>query len=244
MASFRYAQQMLAVLGALGIDVPAPSTFSERKTQLLGQLVLAVKQLCSGVQATRQHIDSKKLEVVDFARARGTKLAGAYGRDHIHNSTFYGFRLHARVDDTGQLCRVLLRPANEHDVKVAPRLLDDLGYTIITGDKGYLSQNLKANFAPLAVDLVTPRKSNQLPPPKREKALYRGHRIIENTFSSLDRLGLSNRPYRSTVGLLVHVYTTMLAYQLTRSGVFYLVILVFRVEVRGDTCGKVWPLNV
>jgi hypothetical protein len=174
----------------------------------------------------------KKLEEVGFARVRGTKLAGAYGRDHIHNSTFYGFRLHARVDDTGQLCRVLLRPANEHDVMVAPRLLDDLSYTIITGDKGYLSQNLKANLAPLAVDLVTPRKSNQLPPPKREKALYRGHRIIETTLSSLDRLGLSSRPYRSTVGLLVHVYTTMLAYQLTRSDVFYLVILVFRIEVK------------
>jgi hypothetical protein len=43
---------------------------------------------------------------------------------------------------------------------------------------------------------------------------------------------LSNRPYRSTVGLLVHVYTTMLAYQLTRSDVFYLVILVFRIEVK------------
>jgi hypothetical protein len=164
-AGFRYSQQMLAVLRSLAVEVPTPSTFSERKTQLLGQIILAVKRLCSGVQATRQHLDSKKFEVVDFARARGTKLAGAYGRDHIHNSTFYGFRLHARVDDSGQLCRVLLRPANEHDVKVAPRLLDDLSYSIITADKGYISKDLKADLAINAVDLVTPRKAtNSLHP--------------------------------------------------------------------------------
>ena len=113
----------------------------------MGQLVLAVKRLCSGVRATKQHLDSKKLAVVDIVRAKRTKLAGCYGYDHIHKTPFYGFRrlgqsgtsracpLHARVDDTGSLCGVLLRGANEHDVKVAPRLLDAFGYTIVTADK-------------------------------------------------------------------------------------------------------------
>lgn len=231
LASFRYAQKMLEVMTSLGVKVPAPSTFSERKAALLAQVILAVKQLCSGVGATRQHLDSKKLEVVDFARAGRTRLAGSYGFDHIHNRIFYGLRLHALVNDTGQLCRLLLRAANEHDVRVAPRLLNDLTYTIITADKGYISRDLKTNLAKNAVDLVTPRKSNQLPPPEREIVLYRGHRMVETTFSSLDRLGLSDRPYRSTLGLLIHVYTTILAYQLTHSDVFHLVILVFRIEV-------------
>ncbi len=68
LAGFRYSQQMLEVLASLEVEVPAPSTFSERKAALLAQVVLAVKQLCSGVQATRQHLDSKKLEVVDFVK--------------------------------------------------------------------------------------------------------------------------------------------------------------------------------
>lgn len=160
--------------------------------------------------------------MLDFARAGHTKLAGGYGRDHIHNTPFYGFRLHARVDDTGRLCAVLLRAANEHDVKVAPRLLGALSYTVVTADKGYLSRDLKTDLAQNAVDLVTPRRNNQLPPPERELNLYRGHRIVESVFSSLDRLGLSQRPYRSTVGCLLHVYATMLAYQLKRSGAFEL----------------------
>lgn len=214
LAGFRYAQQMLAVLRSLGQPVPAPSTFAERKAGLMGPLILAVKRLCAQGRATKQHLDSKKLEVVDSARAKRTKLAGHHGYDHTHQTRFYGFRLHAQVDDQGSLCEVLLRSANEHDVKVAPRLLGTLSYTIVTADKGYLSKDLKTELARRAVDLVTPRRRNQLPPPRREQRLYKGHRIVETTFSLLDRLGLSERPYRSTKGFVLHVYSTLLAYSL------------------------------
>ena len=169
---------------------------------------------------------------MDSARAKRTKLAGRYGYDHIHNATFYGFRLHARVDDEGKLCKLLLRPANEHDVKVAPRLLDNLSYTIVTADKGYLSRDLKAELAQSAVDLVTPRRKNQPPPPKREQNLYKGHRIIETTFSSLDRLGLSARPYRSTRGFVLHLYNTIFAYQLNRLKTFEFWLRLFRIGVK------------
>ena len=80
LAGFRYAQQMLAVLRSLGQTVPAPSTFAERKTALLGQLIVAVKQFCARTQATKQHLDSKKLAVIDIARAKRTKLAGRHRR--------------------------------------------------------------------------------------------------------------------------------------------------------------------
>lgn len=36
LAGFRYAKQMLAVLGSLGVAVPSAATFGERKTALLG----------------------------------------------------------------------------------------------------------------------------------------------------------------------------------------------------------------
>lgn len=106
-----------------------------------------------------------------------------------------------------------------------------LNYAIVTGDKGYISKDLKADLAKSAIDLVTPRKSNQLPPPEREKVLYKGHRMVETTFSSLDRLGLSDRPYRSNIGLVLHVYTTILAYQLFHAYVFRFWIALFRIGV-------------
>ena len=243
LAGFKYSQKMLAVLSSLAIDVPAPSTFAERKAGLVMQIIAAVKQLCSAQHAVKQHLDSKKLEVIDFARANRTQLAGAYGYDHIHKRIFYGFRrlgqsgtfwacpLHARADDGGKLCRVLLRSADEHDVKVAPRLLTNALYTIVTADKGYISTELKADLGARAVHLVTPRRSNQLPPPKAEQTLYQGHRMIETVFSSLDRLGLSERPYRSNLGLVLHVYTTLLAYQLKQLLAFSFYLCLSRIGV-------------
>ncbi|GIW33870.1 hypothetical protein [Meiothermus sp.] len=47
-----------------------------------------------------------------------------------------------------------------------------------------------------------------------ERRLWRGHRIIESAFSSLDRLGLSERPYRKTRGLIFHIYAVLLGYGL------------------------------
>ena len=155
LARFKYAQQMLEVLTSLEQEAPVPSTFAERKASLLMQIILAVKQLCSD-RAAKLHLDSKKLEVIDFARASRTKLAGEYGYDHIHRRSFYGFRLHALVDDEARFCQVLLRFANEHDVKVAPRLLENLSYKVVTADKGYISQTLKAELDKHSVHLVTP----------------------------------------------------------------------------------------
>ena len=216
LAKIKYAQAMLAILASLDKQVPASSTYCKRKQSLVVQIISAVKQLCAQqqAQAVKQHLDSKKVEVIDVARAKRTKLAGAYGYDHIHQCYFYGFRLHALVNDQGKLCRVLLRSANEHDVMVAPRLLNLLNYTIVTADKGYISKELKVSLDKQAVHLVTPRRSNQLPPPKAERKLYKNHRRIETVFSSLDSLGLADRPYRSTLGFILHVYTTILAYQL------------------------------
>jgi len=227
--SFKYALKMLEVLKSLGLVVPSASSFSERKALLIGQIILAVKRLCSQQTAVKQHLDSKKLEIIDFARANRTQLAGNYGYDAIHKRSFFGLRLHARVDDEGNFCKLLLRPANQHDVIVAEHLVKGLSYTIVTGDKGYISQDLKTRLDKQAVHLVTPKRSNQLPAPISEQKLYKGHKRVETVFSSLDRLGFSDRPYRSNKGLVLHIFTTLLAYQI-RSLIF--LICYFRIRVR------------
>ncbi|GIW32795.1 MAG: hypothetical protein KatS3mg072_0128 [Meiothermus sp.] len=122
--------------------------------------------------------------------------------------------MHAQVDDRGYLRRVLLRPAQEHDVTVAVRLLRGLKYVVVTGDRGYLSRGLKAEVARQGVDLIARHKRNMRPHSQRERCLLRGHRIIESVFSSLDRLGLSERPYRKTRGLIFHIYAVLLGYGL------------------------------
>jgi len=40
--------------------------------------------------------------------------------------------------------------------------------------------------------------------------------MVESVFSSLDRLGLSERPYRKTQGLVFHLYAVLLGYGLLK----------------------------
>jgi len=175
-------------------------------------------------------MDSKKLPTAALARAKRVRLPGRIGRDHANRTYFYGLRLHALVDDQGFLRRVLLCPAHEHDVTVAARLLQGLGYVVVTGDKGYLSQALKAQAARQGVDLIARHKRNMRPHTRRERYFLRGHRMVESVFSSLDRLGLSERslvhrqslsrqgivPYRKTQGLVFHLYAVLLGYGLLK----------------------------
>lgn len=120
------------------------------------------------------------------------------------------------MDDSGWLRRVVLRKANQHDVKVAPVLLDGLSYTVATGDKGYISKELKQSVASSAVDLVTPKRKNQAPLSLREKRLLKHHKQVESTFSNLDLLGLNIRRYRKPWGTVFHLISVLLADFLNR----------------------------
>ena len=139
---FRYSQDLLYWLRTHGHQVPVPSTFCERKAQLLGQVILAVKSLSGLYNPARcLRMDSKKLPTASLARAKRVRLPGCIGRDHANRTYFYGLRLHALVHDQGFLRRVLLYPAHKHDVVVAARLLQGLSYVVVTGDKGYRMVN-------------------------------------------------------------------------------------------------------
>lgn len=68
------------------------------------------------------------------------------------------------------------------------------------------------------------------PHTRRERYFLQGHRMVESVFSSLDRLGLSERslvhrqslsrqgivPYRKTQGLVFHLYAVLLGYGLLK----------------------------
>ncbi|MCX7600376.1 MAG: hypothetical protein N2Z75_00365 [Meiothermus sp.] len=69
------------------------------------------------------------------------------------------------------------------------------------------------------------REPDVLPPPPgrnperracEEEHFLRGRRMVESVFSSLDRWGLSERPYRKTQGLVFHLYAVLLGYGLLK----------------------------
>lgn len=210
---FSSSKQMLALLTSTGEQVPTEATFCERKQKLIAIILAALKQFfASGLRSARLHLDSKKLPVCSLGRASRTKLPGARGMDIANQLPFFGLRLHTLVDDSGRLADVRLRPANIHDVKVAPELLTHLRYKVVTADKGYVSATLRRRCSLHAVDFITKRRSNQLPNTTREQRLMRHHRRVETVFSQLDRLGLSRKVHVSATSLYLHVFAVLLTY--------------------------------
>ncbi len=158
---FNSSKQMLALLASTGEQVPAQAIFCERKQKLIAVILAALKEFfASGSGAARLHLDSKKLPVCSLGRVGRTQLPGARGMDIANQLPFFGLRLHTLVDDSGRLADVRLRPANIHDVKVAPELLRILRYKVVTADKGYVSATLRRRCSLHAVDFITKRRSN------------------------------------------------------------------------------------
>jgi hypothetical protein len=91
-----------------------------------------------------QVIDSFPIPACRFVRARFSRLfrgIAAYGKE-MGNQTFYGFRLHAKINSLGMIQAFELAPANVHDIKMLSELTrKDSG--ILLADRAYLSEPLK-----------------------------------------------------------------------------------------------------
>lgn len=72
-------------------------------------------------------IDSFPIPTCRFARARFSRLfrgIAAYGKE-IGNQTFYGLRLHTKINSLGMIQTFELAAANVHDIKMLPELTRD-----------------------------------------------------------------------------------------------------------------------
>lgn len=108
-------------------------------------------------------IDSFPIPVCRFARARFSKLfrgVAAYGKE-LGNQTFYGFRLHVKINSLGMIQTFEMAPANVHDLRMLSELTKgDSG--IILADRAYLSQQVKEQlFVQQGLELSIPTKYGQ-----------------------------------------------------------------------------------
>jgi hypothetical protein len=108
-------------------------------------------------------IDSFPVPVCRFARARFSKLfrgVAAYGKE-LGNQTFYGFRLHVKINSLGMIQAFEMAPANVHDLKMLYELAEgDCG--IMLADRAYLSQPVKEQLlVKQGLELSVPTKYGQ-----------------------------------------------------------------------------------
>ena len=107
-----------------------------------------------------QVIDSFPIPACRFARARFCRLfkgLAAYGKE-IANQTFYGFRLHAKINSLGMIQAFELAPANIHDIRMLPELTRNDGGMLLA-DRAYLSGPLKQQLLEVqGLELSIPTK--------------------------------------------------------------------------------------
>jgi hypothetical protein len=167
-------------------------------------------------------IDSFPIPVCRFARARFSKLfrgIAAYGKE-LGNQTFYGFRLHVKINSLGMIQTFEMAPANIHDLRMLDELAEgDSG--ILLADRAYLSKPVKEQLlAKQGLELSIPTKYGQPSPlsPKQLGKRKRLRRSIETVGSQLthdlhikkiwarDLWHLTNRICRK---ILAHTFAVM-----------------------------------
>lgn len=108
-------------------------------------------------------IDSFPVPICRFARARFSKLfrgIATYGKE-LGNQTFYGFRLHVKINSLGMIQAFEMAPANVHDLRMLDELTEgDSG--IMLADRAYLSRPVKEQlFVKQGLELSIPTKYGQ-----------------------------------------------------------------------------------
>ena len=168
-------------------------------------------------------IDSFPIPACRFARARFCKLfkgIAAYGKE-LGDQTFYGFRLHLKINSLGMIQAFELAPANVHDIRVLPELTEaDSG--ILLADRAYLSEPLRRQLLDKqGLELSIPTKYGE-PTQLKTKELGKRKRLrrsVETVGSQLvhdfrikkvwarDLWHLANRICRK---ILAHTFSVML----------------------------------
>ena len=133
-------------------------------------------------------IDSFPLPACQFARAyrcRRFRGEAAFGKDTLVRQTFYGLRVHVRLDWPGVITRFCLAPANVHELAVVPALAEQTTGTLV-GDRNYWSPSTTAEGQRQGVELLAPyRSAKRDPHPRWSARLSRVRYRIDTVFGQL-----------------------------------------------------------
>lgn len=148
-------------------------------------------------------IDSMPLEICKLSRQDRNKM----GKDREYtapdkgfcasqNKYFYGYKLHGVCSPSGTIQAFDLSKASVHDIKYLKDVKHQFKGCIITGDRGYISKDLKAElWQESQVCIEVPQRNNMK---DRKPVLYILKRIrkrIETVFSQLCDQFMMQRNY-------------------------------------------------
>src|SRR5579884_635026 len=133
-------------------------------------------------------IDSFPLPACQFARAsrcRRFRGEATFDEDTLVRQTFYGLRVHVRLEWPGVIVRFCLAPANTHELTALPALAEQTG-GLLVGDRNYWSPTTTVEWQGPGVELLAPYRSAQRDPhPRWSAVLSRVRYQIDTVFGQL-----------------------------------------------------------
>ncbi|WP_079763475.1 IS982 family transposase [Streptococcus suis] len=196
------------------------SRFNRRSKQLIW-LVQSIRKAMS------EMLPSDKLAIIDsfpvplcqpVRNHRATIFKGLadIGYNASKHLWFYGFKVHMLVTLSGYILNYVVTPASVHDIKVVYELLEGCKQSVILGDLGYLSSELKKYLEQEGYHLWMPFRKNMTGAEEHNNwKVMAMRRTIETRFSELCRLfDIEHTLARSLAGLQLRMEQIILAHNL------------------------------
>ncbi|HEL2475300.1 TPA: IS982 family transposase [Streptococcus suis] len=196
------------------------SRFNRRSKQLIW-LVQFIRKAMSDM------LPSDKLAIIDsfplplYQTVRNHRVAIFKGLADIGYKAskhlwFYGFKVHMLVTLSGYILNYVVTPASVHDIKVVYELLEGCKQSVILGDLGYLSSELKKDLEQEGYHLWTPFRQNMAGAEEHNNwKVMAMRRTIETRFSELCRLfDIEHTLARGIAGLQLRIEQIILAHNL------------------------------
>lgn len=171
--------------------LPHRTTFIRQAANLMQVKERLFEDLTQGFERNLQIMDSMPVEVCRFIRARRSKQFkgdAAYGQ--WHKQTFFGFRLHLKIDQRGMIHTCIIAPANVHDTRFVDGLLGQDSNCWVLADKGYRGNKRKERlWEERRIYLHTPLQRRERPRSNLEERTKRKlngiRRLVETVAGQL-----------------------------------------------------------
>lgn len=212
-----YYEHVLKVhLGSYFPTLLSYSEFVSKKKRVIFPLQLFLQAFRLASPSKHNYIDSKPLVVCHNKRIHQHKVFKNAGRGKSSTGWFYGFKLHAVVNQYGQLVVFEVTPGNVSDNN--HNLLEKLTKKVnafLYGDKGYITK-IKEKLKEQGTHLITKLRKKMKPKGilTEEQKHYLRHRgVIESVFDLLKHhCQIEHSRHRSPQNFLINILGALLAY--------------------------------
>jgi hypothetical protein len=167
---------------------------------------------CTGIS----FVDSTPLTVCNNTRIHQHRVfTGLAQRGHTSVGWFYGFKLHASINERGELLALTLTAGNVDDRRPVPAMLAGL-FGKLFGDRGYVSAPLQEDARrDYGIQVIARPRKNMASPPldATDHALLRHRSVIESVWQQLKQdCQIEHSRHRCIPNFLVNLVAALVAY--------------------------------